>query len=72
MSTKVQVEESDLNNIEILDDDAIEQIGQEVNELIELLDDDGDSDGQSMAVRYPGLTSKSTKRDHEGTDILFH
>ncbi|XP_008187096.1 N-acetyltransferase ESCO1 [Acyrthosiphon pisum] len=61
------VDQSDFNNTEILDDGAIEQIGQEVNELIELLDDEDDDDG-STAIRYPGLTSKSTKRNHEDRD----
>lgn len=65
MSTTVNVEKPDFDNTEILNDDAIEQIGQEVNELIELLDDDEDSDGQSIAIHYPSLMSKSAKRDHE-------
>ena len=61
------VDQSDFNNTEILDDGAIEQIGQEVNELIELLDDEDDDDN-STAVRYPGLASNSTKRNHEDRD----
>jgi len=61
------VDLSDFNNTEILDDGAIEKIGQEVNELIELLDDEDDDD-DSTAVRYPGLTSNSTKRNHEDRD----
>jgi len=61
------VNQSDFNNTEILDDGAIKQIGQEVNELIELLDDEDDDD-DSTAVRYPGLTSNSTKRNHDDRD----
>jgi len=61
------VDQSDFNNTEILDDGAIEQIGQEVNDLIELLDDEEDDD-DSTAVRYPGLASNSTKRNHEDQD----
>jgi len=61
------IEQSDFDNTEVLDDGAIEQIGQEVNELIELLDDEDDDD-DSTAVRYPGLTSNSTKRNHEDQD----
>ncbi|XP_001943493.2 N-acetyltransferase ESCO2 [Acyrthosiphon pisum] len=61
------VDQPDFNNTEILDDGAIEQIGQEVNELIELLDDEDDDDN-STAVRYPGLASNSTKRNHEDRD----
>lgn len=61
------VDQSDFNNTEILDDGAIEQIGQEVNELIELLDDEDDNDN-STVVRYPGLASNSTKRNHEKRD----
>jgi len=61
-------DQSDFNNTEILDDGAIEQIGQEVNELIELLDDDEDDDDTSTAVRYPGLATNSTKRNHEDRD----
>jgi len=61
------VDQSDFNNTEILDDGTIEQIGQEVNELIELLDDE-DDENDSTAVRYPGLSSNSTKRNHEDQD----
>lgn len=66
------IDQSDFNNTEILDDSAIEKIGQEVNELIELLDDDEDDDDNHSTVRYPGLASNSTKRNHEDQDgILF-
>lgn len=70
MSTNIKVEPSEFNNTEILNDNEIEQIGQEVNDLIELLDDDEDNaideqNNLSTAIRYPGLTSKSAKRDHE-------
>jgi len=61
------VDQSDFDNTEVLDDGAIEQIGQEVNELIELLDDEDDDD-DSTAVRYPGLASNPTKRNHEDRD----
>ncbi|XP_015373116.1 PREDICTED: N-acetyltransferase ESCO2-like [Diuraphis noxia] len=61
------VDQSDFNNTEVLDDGALEQIGQEVNELIELLDDEDDDD-DSTAVRYPGLATNSTKRNHEDQD----
>lgn len=72
MSTIIKKEEADFNNTEILDDNTIEQIGQEVNELIELLDeDDEDDDLHSTATRYPGLTLNSIKRDHEDNGILF-
>lgn len=62
------VDQSDFNNTEILDDGTIEQIGQEVNELIDLLDDEEDDENDSTAVRYPGLSSNSTKRNHEDQD----
>lgn len=61
------VDQPDFNNTEILDG-TIEQIGQEVNELIELLDDEEDDDNNSTAVRYPGLTLNSTKRNYEDSD----
>lgn len=65
MSTQIKVKQSDFDNTEILDDAAINQIGQEVDELIELLDDDEDEDDghTSTAVRYPGLTS-NLKREY--------
>ncbi|XP_025206358.1 N-acetyltransferase ESCO1-like [Melanaphis sacchari] len=62
------VDQFDFNNTEILDDGTIEQIGQEVNELLELLDDEEDDNNDSTAVRYPGLSSNSTKRNHEDQD----
>lgn len=62
------VDYSDFNNTEILDDGTIEQIGQEVNELIDLLDDEEDDYNDSRVVRYPGLSSNSTKRNHEDQD----
>lgn len=70
MSTKVKVEEADFDTIEILDDNAIEQ---EVEDLIDLLGDDDDNEDEenSLAVRYPGLTSKSTKRDHDDNGMFF-
>lgn len=77
MSTVVKVEPHDFDNAEILDDVEIEQIGQEVNELIELLNDDDneddkeDDDSHSTATRYPGLVSKNTKRDHEESGMLL-
>lgn len=73
MSTTIKVKESDFDNTEILDDNTIEEIGQEVNELIELLDDEEDCQDQSTAIRFPGLILKSTKRDHEDNNgILFY
>lgn len=71
LKTEFKTEEHDFNSIEILEDDVIEHIGQEVEELIELLDDNEDDDSHSTAVRYPGLTSKSVKRDIEDNGILF-
>lgn len=70
MCTEVKVDESEFNSTEILDDNAIEKIGKEVNELIDLLGNDDDDDENKetsnlSAVRYPGLTLKSTKRDRE-------
>lgn len=59
------VKQSDIDNTEIMDDETIENIGQEVNDLIELLDDDADNDNDSTAIHFPGLTLKSTKRNHE-------
>lgn len=70
MSTTIKVEETEFSTTEVLDN-AIDQIGQEVNDLIELLDDDEVDDSNSMAIRYPGLTLKSTKRDHENTGIFL-
>lgn len=66
MSTQIKVEQSDFDNTEILDDAAINQIGQEVDELIELLDDDEDDSHTSTAIRYPGLTA-NLKREYNGT-----
>lgn len=70
MSTTIKVEETEFGTTEILDN-AIDQIGQEVKDLIELLNDDKDDDSNSVAIRYPGLTLKSTKRDHDNTGISF-
>lgn len=72
MSTKV--EPTDFESTEILDDDALEQIGQEVNDLIELLDDgeDLDEDTHSTAIRYPGLASSSSKRNHGDSGIFIY
>ncbi|VVC28270.1 Hypothetical protein CINCED_3A015619 [Cinara cedri] len=64
MSTSSRVLSLDIDNSEIMNDEAIEKIGQEVNDLIELLDDDADTDNDSTAIHFPGLTLKSTKRDH--------
>lgn len=77
MSTVLRVEESEFNSTEILDDNAIEEIEKEVNNLIDLLDDDDDDNKMEetsnlTAIRYPGLTLKSTKRDHENMGILFN
>lgn len=75
MSTKVKVEQPDFDNTEILNDDEIKQIGEEVQELIELLDNDEDSndskDSTVMRYRYPGLIPKSLKRNYETTGVLF-
>lgn len=74
MSTNIKIEQSDFDNTEILNDDQLEQIGQEVEELIELLDNDEDSNDskESTALRYPGLISKTIKRNREDTGILFN
>lgn len=63
MSTFIKNELPDFDNTEILDDNAIEKIGQEVSDLIELLDDE-EEDTHSTAARYPGLTVISDKRNH--------
>lgn len=70
MSTTIKVEEMEFNNTEILDDEAIQQIGQEVNQLIELLDDEDEDDNHTVE-RYPGLVPKSTKRDHENNGKFY-
>lgn len=74
MCTKVKDEPADFNSIKILDDDEIEKIGQEVNHLIDLLDDedeDEDENDNHAVERYPGLELKSMKRDHGNNGILF-
>lgn len=72
MSSIIKVEETEFDTTEILDDNAIEKIGQEVENLIELLDDDDeDNDNDSTAIRYPGLSSKPSKRDHSDNSMLF-
>ncbi|XP_050434387.1 N-acetyltransferase ESCO1 [Adelges cooleyi] len=67
MSTIIKNEQPDFDKVDILDDDAIEQIGQEVSDLIELLDDE-EEDSQPTAIRYPGLTLNSLKREPEEYD----
>lgn len=72
-----KVEPTDFSGTEILDDDAIEQIGQEVNDLIELLDDgddidDDNFDDNSTAIRYPGLASNLSKRNHADSGMFYY
>ncbi|XP_050546495.1 N-acetyltransferase eco [Daktulosphaira vitifoliae] len=63
MSTFIKNESSDFDNSEVLDDDAIEKIGQEVSDLIELLDDEEDT--HCTPIRYPGLTVISQSSHNE-------
>lgn len=70
MSTKIKDEPENFNSIEILDDDEIEKIGQEVNQLIDLLDDE-EEDANHTVERYPGLVPKSMKRDYGNNGTLL-
>lgn len=70
MSIQIKNEPENFNTIEILDDDEIEKIGEEVNQLIDLLDDDEEDDSHTVE-RYPGLMPKSMKRDHGNNGTLF-
>lgn len=71
LKTEIKREEHEFNSIEIIEDDFLKQIEHEVKELIELLDDNEDDDSPSTAIRYPGLTSKSIKREIEDSGKLF-
>lgn len=77
MCANIKAEPSDFNNTDILKDNEIEQIGQEVKEIIELLNDNEDEiddidvdDELSTDIRYPGLASKSIKRDHDKNGMV--
>lgn len=77
MSANIKVEPLEFNNTEIVNDNENEKIEEEVNELIELLYDDEDNalDEQnniSTAIRYPGLVSKTIKRDYEKNGKLYN
>jgi hypothetical protein len=71
LKTEFKTDEQDFNTTEILEDDVIKHIGKEIKELIELLDDNEDDDSPSTAIRYPGLTSMSVKRENEDNGKLF-
>ncbi|XP_025415356.1 N-acetyltransferase ESCO2 isoform X2 [Sipha flava] len=68
LKTEFKTDEQDFNTTEILEDDVIKHIGKEIKELIELLDDNEDDDSPSTAIRYPGLTSMSVKRENEDNE----